>query len=303
MDGTVYVWNLQTGQCQHALTGHTSLVGLLGLSPSHLVSAAADSTLCIWDPDTGELQHTLAAYTGAITCFQHDECKVLSGSDGNLKIWNIRDGTVVRDSWLVSLVFGMSFLNAGGVWRLATETTPPFYMKVNMYSADYFIIYWAFSIYTLRLFYTGEGAARDEHGYVWIKGRVDGSPSHNLFFFFHFLQSDNDILFSCRCYRCLWHRLSTAEVESALIMHKGVAETAGTLLKEKKKLLAWFTRFSFTHRSCSRQLDRSSGLGYYWISSSQYLRSQLLEFCTSSILVFFAIQCSNVLFFWSWEIC
>jgi len=24
-------------------------------------------------------------------------------------------------------------------------------------------------------FYTGDGAARDEHGYIWIKGRVDGT--------------------------------------------------------------------------------------------------------------------------------
>ena len=24
-------------------------------------------------------------------------------------------------------------------------------------------------------FYTGDGAARDEHGYIWIKGRVDGA--------------------------------------------------------------------------------------------------------------------------------
>ena len=111
MDGTVRVWNLQTGQCQFALTGHTSLVGLLGLSPSHLVSAAADSTLRIWDPDTGELRHTLAAHTGAITCFQHDEFKVLSGSDGNLKMWNIRDGTVVRD-----LLTGIT-----GVWQVVFE--------------------------------------------------------------------------------------------------------------------------------------------------------------------------------------
>ncbi|GLB34601.1 putative WD40 repeat-like protein [Lyophyllum shimeji] len=111
MDGTVRVWNLQTGQCQHTLTGHTSLVGLLGLSPSHLVSAAADSTLRIWDPDTGELRHTLAAHTGAITCFQHDEFKVLSGSDGNLKMWNVRDGTVVRD-----LLTGIT-----GVWQVVFE--------------------------------------------------------------------------------------------------------------------------------------------------------------------------------------
>lgn len=105
------VWNLVNGQCQHTLTGHTSLVGLLGLSPSYLVSAAADSTLRIWDPDTGELRHTLAAHTGAITCFQHDEFKVLSGSDGNLKMWNIRDGTVVRD-----LLTGIT-----GVWQVVFE--------------------------------------------------------------------------------------------------------------------------------------------------------------------------------------
>ncbi|KAF5369167.1 hypothetical protein D9615_009988 [Tricholomella constricta] len=111
MDGTVRVWNLHTGQCQHTLMGHTSLVGLLGLSPSHLVSAAADSTLRIWDPNTGELRHTLAAHTGAITCFQHDEFKVLSGSDGTLKMWNMKDGTVVRD-----LLTGIT-----GVWQVVFE--------------------------------------------------------------------------------------------------------------------------------------------------------------------------------------
>jgi len=52
------------------------------------------------------------------------------------------------------------------------------------------------------VFYTGDGAARDEHGYIWIKGRVD------------------DVI------NVAGHRLSTAEIESALILHSGVAETA-----------------------------------------------------------------------------
>jgi acetyl-CoA synthetase len=52
------------------------------------------------------------------------------------------------------------------------------------------------------LFFTGDGAARDEHGYIWIKGRID------------------DVI------NVSGHRLSTAEIESALILHKGVAETA-----------------------------------------------------------------------------
>jgi F-box and WD-40 domain protein CDC4 len=119
MDGTVRVWDLNTGTERFMLTGHTSLVGLLGLSASHLVSAAADSTLRIWDPDTGEMKHTLAAHNGAITCFQHDEFKVLSGSDGTLKMWDIRDGSVVRD--LLTGIIGAWQVVFEGRWCVAAS--------------------------------------------------------------------------------------------------------------------------------------------------------------------------------------
>jgi F-box and WD-40 domain protein CDC4 len=119
MDHTVRVWNLLTGQCAHTLIGHTSLVGLLGLSPSSLVSAAADSTLRIWDPATGDLRHSLNGHTGAITCFQHDEFKVLSGSDGTLKMWDIRDGQPVRD--LLTGVVGVWQVVFKGQWCVAAS--------------------------------------------------------------------------------------------------------------------------------------------------------------------------------------
>lgn len=51
-------------------------------------------------------------------------------------------------------------------------------------------------------YFTGDGAARDHEGYIWIRGRVD------------------DVI------NVSGHRLSTAEIESALIEHEGVAETA-----------------------------------------------------------------------------
>jgi F-box and WD-40 domain protein CDC4 len=89
---------------------HASLVGLLGTSPNHLVSAAADSTIKVWDAETLECKQTLSAHTGAITCFQHDETKIVSGSEGTLKMWDMRnEGGFVRD-----LVTGVQ-----GVWQVA----------------------------------------------------------------------------------------------------------------------------------------------------------------------------------------
>lgn len=97
MDWKVKVWSLETGTCIWTLEGHSSLVGLLDLSYDYLVSAAADSTLRVWDPDTGKCIHVLSAHTGAITCFQHDENKVISGSDGLLKMWDVRTGRFVTN--------------------------------------------------------------------------------------------------------------------------------------------------------------------------------------------------------------
>ncbi|MFT5603934.1 MAG: acetyl-CoA synthetase [Paracoccaceae bacterium] len=51
-------------------------------------------------------------------------------------------------------------------------------------------------------YFTGDGARRDEDGYYWITGRVD------------------DVL------NVSGHRMGTAEVESALVLHKNVAEAA-----------------------------------------------------------------------------
>ncbi len=97
MDNLVKVWSLDTGSLLFNLEGHSSLVGLLDLQQDRLVSAAADSTLRIWDPESGHCKSILKAHTGAITCFQHDGQKVISGSDRTLKLWNVANGKFVRD--------------------------------------------------------------------------------------------------------------------------------------------------------------------------------------------------------------
>ncbi|KAI5304719.1 hypothetical protein KEM55_009307, partial [Ascosphaera atra] len=108
MDQMVKIWSLETGAVLHTLEGHTSLVGLLDLRADRLVSAAADSTLRVWDPENGRCKSTLSAHRGAITCFQHDGSKVVSGSDQTLKMWDIATGECVKD-----LLVGLS-----GVWQV-----------------------------------------------------------------------------------------------------------------------------------------------------------------------------------------
>jgi F-box and WD-40 domain protein CDC4 len=108
MDTMVKVWSLETGQCLINLEGHSSLVGLLDLGHGKLVSAAADSSLRIWNPETGHCKSTLLAHTGAITCFQHDQQKVISGRDRALKLWNVQTGEIVKD-----LLVGLS-----GGWQV-----------------------------------------------------------------------------------------------------------------------------------------------------------------------------------------
>lgn len=97
MDSSVRIWDLKTGDCIKRLEGHTVLVGLLGLTNKYLVSAAADSILRVWSPDTGICNHALSGHGNSITCFQHDDQKVISGSEGGLKMWDIKTGKFMRD--------------------------------------------------------------------------------------------------------------------------------------------------------------------------------------------------------------
>lgn len=113
MDSTVRIWDLNNGQCVHTLTGHTSLVGLISISPTRLVSASADTTVRSWDPDTGESQHVWAFQSDAVTCFQHDDFKVVSGAGKSLRIYHLHDGTFVRE-----LLTDASIV---GVWQVAFE--------------------------------------------------------------------------------------------------------------------------------------------------------------------------------------
>ncbi|KAJ5569124.1 hypothetical protein N7450_011610 [Penicillium hetheringtonii] len=100
-------WKLKSKRTK----GHTSLIGLLSLKDTQLVTASADSTLKVWDAETGQCRGTLACHTGAITCFDHDHEKIISGSDRSLKLWDAKT-TLFEKDLLTDLC---------GVWQVAFD--------------------------------------------------------------------------------------------------------------------------------------------------------------------------------------
>ncbi len=77
-----------------------------------------------------------------------------------------------------------------------------------------------------HVYFAGDGARRDEHGYYWIMGRVD------------------DVI------NVSGHRLGTAEIESALVSHESVAEAAvvGRPDDLKGQAISAFVTLEGTHK-------------------------------------------------------
>ena len=121
MDSTVRVWDLvdiarngpqQTVTCAgttctrvtdsyKVLSGHSALVGLLKLSDKYLVSAAADGTLKGWDAEDYTLRFSyLHSNMGAITTFHMTDNLLVSGSERQFNVYNLRSGQLVHSRLL-----------------------------------------------------------------------------------------------------------------------------------------------------------------------------------------------------------
>lgn len=121
MDTTIRVWDLQNvwnnGTCSvvssslspctkitgsmSTLQGHTALVGLLRLSEKFLVSAAADGSLRGWD--SNDYSRKFAYHhsnQSAITTFYISDNLLVSGSEGQFNVYNLRSGQLIHSNIL-----------------------------------------------------------------------------------------------------------------------------------------------------------------------------------------------------------
>lgn len=110
MDSTIRIWDLITGKCIKVLNDHTSLVGLLGLTKDYMISAAADGTLRGWNPYNFNNEFTFHHDNHtAITTFDSNSNILVSGSEGQFNVYDLRQGgKLIRSKTLLN--------DAGQIW-------------------------------------------------------------------------------------------------------------------------------------------------------------------------------------------
>jgi WD40 repeat protein len=99
-DGTLRVWDLETGRPLTTMAGHTSDVNACAvtLDGRRVVSASADQTLKIWDLESGRALATLAGHTDSVSACAviRDGRRMISASwDGTLKVWDLDSGRLL----------------------------------------------------------------------------------------------------------------------------------------------------------------------------------------------------------------
>jgi len=101
-DGTVAVWDLQTGARLHELIGHQGVVRSVALSGDgrYIVSGSTDRTVAVWDLQSGARLHELTGHQDWVTsvALSGDGRHIVSGSDdGTVAVWDLQSGARLHE--------------------------------------------------------------------------------------------------------------------------------------------------------------------------------------------------------------
>jgi len=92
-EGTIKLWDLQTGALRNTLTGHAGRVNSLAFTPDGraLASGSHDRTVRIWDPASGQMRCVHRGHQQPVygVAFDRGGWRVLSaGEDGTVRVWD-----------------------------------------------------------------------------------------------------------------------------------------------------------------------------------------------------------------------
>lgn len=99
-DRTIRIWDLNTGKLLKQLSSHKRGVACVEYDGTYIVSGSSDETIKVWNAETGDCLYTLAGHVHLVRTLQIDSFanRIVSGCyNGNLKIWDLKNGTLIDD--------------------------------------------------------------------------------------------------------------------------------------------------------------------------------------------------------------
>ncbi len=149
-DGTIRIWNAQTGALLRTLTGHTDRFPIAFLIKTHtsiysvayspygrtIARGNGDGTIRIWNAQTETLLRTLTGHTDRVcsVAYSPDGRTIASGSeDRTVRIWNAETGKLLRTlrghtEWVSSVAYSpdgltIASVSGGGTIRIWNAET------------------------------------------------------------------------------------------------------------------------------------------------------------------------------------
>lgn len=100
-DGTVRIWNTQTGNMLQTLknesNGVLSPVWCLQFDKNRIMTGSSDSKLREFDPNTGQCTQVIGGHDGGVKCLQFTSELLVTGSDDKtIKIFDVRTGKYIK---------------------------------------------------------------------------------------------------------------------------------------------------------------------------------------------------------------
>lgn len=138
-DTTVRVWNAESLECVHELTGHTDNVRVLTVDARYLYSGSWDKTIRAWDLETFSCKHVIIGHTEAVLALCIMSGHLVSGSyDTTVRLWGVQPDTefecvgvfkahddavrvLTSSGRSASTVFSGSYDGSIGFWRLPID--------------------------------------------------------------------------------------------------------------------------------------------------------------------------------------
>ncbi|GAA0647577.1 hypothetical protein GCM10010174_83660 [Kutzneria viridogrisea] len=92
-DGTVRAWDLRTGELELVVEGHEGPVTGVAVAGTRIVSASWDRTVRVWDGRTGAPLRVLRGHQGQVDALAvADQTAVTAGGDGTIRLWHLNSG-------------------------------------------------------------------------------------------------------------------------------------------------------------------------------------------------------------------